>query len=383
MRVAEISAFSNYSVGNIMRNIQQGLINNGHECKIFYSRGSKNQDDKLVNFGNKIGTYIAAIKARILDNDGFNCSFSTKKLIKILKEYNPDIVHLHCLHGYYINVKKLFMYLKKNQHIKVIWTMHDTWAITGHCCYFESYKCEKYKTLCHNCPAKKEYPTSILFDKSKRNYLVKKDIFNQLPKEQLTIVSPSAWLDNLISLSYLKEYNHVVINNGIATLKFKNYNLDRQNILLAVSSVWDRRKNLNRVLEISKNLTKWSVIIVGKIVDEIDKAAYPNIKFIDRTENIDQLVEIYNRSKIFINPTLDENFPTVNLEAQLCGMNVLSYDTGGCKETNLGNLYLFSETDFIDDVYLDGIDLKNTNEIDFNFTSENMCNQYIELMKKI
>lgn len=380
MKIAEISAFNNFSVGSIMNQIKVELLNQGHECKVYYFR---NQQDSNNYLGSKFNLYYNALLSRLFDVDGFVTKRNTKKLIDELDEFNPDIVHLHCLHGYYLNCKLLFEYLKKKK-IKVVWTMHDNWAITGHCAYFDLRKCDKWKSGCGGCPAKKDYPKSLL-DFSKRNYIQKKNVFTSLDENQLYIVSPSKWLDKIIEQSFLNKYNHKVIYNSINLSKFKNYDNPREKVLLAVASVWDERKNLSKVLEISSNLNEWKVIVVGKIDKKINKEKYVNVKFIDRTNSIDELINIYNRASILINPTLADNYPTVNLEAQMCGLKVMTYNTGGAIETDLGNLFVFDEQTFVNDVYLDNLFNKvemivNDDKIMFDAMSQLYINLFNEIL---
>ena len=380
MKVVEISAFINYSVGSIMRNIQKYLISNGHECKILYARDSNDSEYNSFKYSNSVLVYLNAIAARLFDNDGFFDVFGTRKLIKMIKEFDPDIIHIHCLHGYHININTFFKYLKFSR-AKIIWTMHDVWAVTGHCCYFESFNCQKWKTSCNHCPAIKEYPKSILRDNSKRNHDVKRKVFTSLDSDKITIVSPCKWMDEVVQKSYLNKYNHVIINNGISVDEFTNYNNKRSKILIAVASVWDRRKNIEYVLNLSKNLKEWKVIIVGKTFN-INKDSYENITFIDRTSNKKELIELYNKASIFINPTLDDNFPTVNIEAQLCGLMVLSFDTGGCAETDIGNLYIIANDLNIDDNFLNDFYSKRIyKNPKLNLTDKYMSNKYIEIME--
>lgn len=376
MKVAEISAFNTFSVGKIMNDIKTELQTNGIECKIYYARGKKSTNIKV---GNSLNIYLNALIARLFDNDGFCESSITKKIIHELDQYKPDVIHLHCLHGYYFNSKVFFKYLLKHPEIKVIWTMHDNWAITGHCAYFDLRQCNKWKNQCMNCPSKRDYPKS-LFDHSSKNHVKKIKIFSQLPKEQMVIVSPSKWLDNIIGQSFLNKYEHKVIYNGIDANKFNNMNLNREKILLAVASVWDERKNLNKVLEIGYQLKEWRIVIVG-VVKNLKIPNLTNIKFIDRTENSDKLVELYNKASILINPTIADNFPTVNIEAQLCGLKVLCYASGGSLETNIGGLIKIDENTNINDEFLNevsNISFSNS-EKDFSRTSmgKNYCKLFI------
>lgn len=378
MKVAEISTFSQFSVGNIMLDIKNELIKNRHECKVFYFRGEKFGD---VQIGTKIGFYRNAIIARILDNDGFCLKNYTKKLIKKLKEFNPDVIHIHCLHGYTINSELLFNYLEYSNK-KVIWTMHDNWAVTGHCAYAEFRKCEKWKTGCFNCNAINDYPKAFI-DFSKKNYLKKRDIFTKLSKDNLMIISPSKWMDDIIGYSFLNEYKHRVIYNGINNELFINKKSKRENLVLCVASVWDERKNLNDVLKLSKNLREWKIIVIGKIQQKIDYSKYSNIEFLPRTSNREELVNLYNKAKILFNPTLGDNFPTVNLEAQLCGLMVLTYNTGGSTETNLGNLEIVDSLENVSDkmLYTSIYNIKTI--MDNPFTKEKMAQEYLKVIEEL
>ena len=379
MKIAEISTFSLYSVGKIMNDIGlEVLLNKGNEVKIFYARGRHNANNKAENiyFGNKIFIFLNAIIARIFDNDGF-CLFSLhRKLIKLLKKYNPDIIHLHCLHGYYLNVNKFFKYIDKCG-AKIVWTMHDAWAVTGHCCYFSMEGCYKWKKLCFNCPQKKEYPKSYVFDFSKRNYINKKKIFCSVDNRKMLLVTPSFWLKRVLDNSFLNKYKVAVVHNGINLYNFFNSNPTRKKVLIGVASVWDKRKNLSKFLTIAESLkNNWEIILVGKIDDDVIIPKY--IEYHGRTSSVEDLVKLYNRSAILFNPTLDDNYPTINLEAQACGCKVVCYDVGGNKETNLGNLYLIDKNDK-SDVFNCIFEEKFKKVENMNCDSKFMAKKYFEL----
>lgn len=352
MRIAEISAFSEYSVGKIMRDIK-GYIDSKTDdvCELFYARGTKNSRQGMHYFGNRFRIGINAFFARVLDNDGFCFKQTTKSLVKALKKFKPDIVHIHCLHGYYMNVNVLFNYLSTNPHIKVVWTMHDAWAFTGHCCYFDMINCQKWNQMCFSCPLQKEYPKSNVLDCSTKNYIKKRRIFNSLEKNRIVLVSPSNWLANLINHSFLKEYKTIVIRNGINTNVFNSNNqfeklpqLSKKKILLGVASVWDKRKGLDAFIKISEQISSdWQIVLIGRI---IGKFSFPkNITHIEKTSDQGVLKAYYQNATVLLNPTLDDNLPTVNLEAQACGCCVITYDTGGCKETNCGNMIVVKKGD--------------------------------------
>ena len=257
--------------------------------------------------------------------------------LKKVEDYNPDVIHLHNIHGYYINIEILFDYLKRANK-KVVWTLHDCWAFTGHCAYFDYVGCNKWQDGCKECPQKNEYPNSLLIDSSEWNFNKKKDIFTGVP--DLTIVTPSKWLAGLVKQSFLSEYKVEVINNGIDLNIFKptksdfreRYGLENKFIILGVANVWDRRKGLQYLIDLAEKIDdNYKVIIVG--VSEKQKKSLPkNIIGITRTNDVRELVEIYSVADVFVNPTLEDNFPTTNLEALACGTYVITFNSGGSGE---------------------------------------------------
>lgn len=331
MRVAQIctNAMSG-SVGSIARNICDGLIENGDECMICYGRGNVPEGYNSYKFDNKLDVYWHVAMARLFDSDGLHSKMATKRLIKKLNEFKPEIVHIHCLHGYYINYPMLFKYFEESG-VKVVWTMHDCWAFTGHCCYYDFVGCNKWKNGCYKCTQKKNYPKSILSDRSARNYRIKKRTFTKL--DNMLIITPSKWLQKEINLSFLKEISVDVINNGINTNIFKRKEIKKENIILGVASIWDQRKGLDDFVELSKVLPDdYRIMIVGADKQQQQMLENLNIQSISRTENIEELVNIYNKALVLFNPTYEDNYPTVNLEANSCGLPVITYDTGGAAE---------------------------------------------------
>lgn len=369
-----------------MMNIHKHLQKVGIESYVVWGRGRKALNNNEIYMNDKAGVYYHALYTRITDKTGFASKRATKKLIKKLEFIKPDIVHLHNIHGYYINIELLFEYFKKND-IKVVWTLHDCWSFTGHCAYFDSVGCNKWKTQCEKCPLIKEYPKSII-DNSKWNYLKKMQLFNCI---NLHIVTPSKWLANLVKESYLKDYPVFVINNGINTNIFKytnsnfkeKYNLIGKKIILGVASTWDKRKGLDDFIKLSKVISDdYKIVLVGltkKQMSDLPK----NILGLERTKNVDELVEIYSASDILFNPTREDNYPTVNLEALSCGIPVVTYDTGGSPEVITNNNGLVTTFDYFVKKYSDIINKKYDflNECDFSL--EKMTKQYEELYKNI
>lgn len=338
MKVLQINSVCGVgSTGRIATDLYKVLEEKGHDSIIAYGRGTAPEGIKTIKIGSDLDNYMHVVKTRIFDKHGFASIRATNKFIKEIEEYNPDVIHLHNIHGYYINIRILFEYLKRANK-KVIWTLHDCWPFTGHCSYFDYVGCDKWKNQCKECPQSKEYPQSLLLDNSNWNFNKKKEIF--LGVKDLTIVTPSKWLAGLVRKSFLSNYKIEVINNGIDLDIFKpteskfreRYNIEGKFIILGVANIWDRRKGLNYLVELSKRLDdRYKVIIVG--VTEKQKEKLPkNVIGITKTNNVKQLVEIYSTADVFVNPTLEDNFPTTNLEAIACGTPVITFNTGGSRE---------------------------------------------------
>ena len=327
------------STGRICTDIADMLISEGHECKIAYGRKivPEKYKDIAYRIGSDFGVKVNGVKARLFDNEGFNARSATKKLIKWIKHYNPDVIHLHNLHGYYLNVKLLFDYLKTCGK-KVVWTLHDCWSFTGHCAYFDCPHCDKWQTECGKCIRAKDYPKAI-FSHAKRNFKRKKQIFCGVPN--LTIVTPSKWLAELVKQSFLKEYPVQVINNGIDLTVFKptasdfreKYGLQNKKLILGVANVWEKRKGFDDFLELAKLISDdYRIVLVG-VTDEQLKKLPPKVIGIKRTNSATELAQIYTAADVLFNPTYEDNYPTVNLEAQACGTPVITYPTGGSVES--------------------------------------------------
>ncbi|MEI2447353.1 glycosyltransferase [Priestia megaterium] len=339
MKLMQInSVYDKGSTGRITRDIHSIALFNGIDSKVLYGRGiiQKDKRVKKISTNREILTHL--VETRVMDRHGFGSKKSTLNFIKEIEEFQPDILHLHNIHGYYLNVFMLFEYIKKTQ-IKVVWTLHDCWPFTGHCAYFDYARCEKWKTECSQCPEISSYPSSILKDNSKGNFHNKKKSFTGM--ENITIVTPSKWLKEKVKGSFLKKYPVFVINNGIDLKQFKKTYSDFRDanklkdkfIILGVASVWDRRKGLDYFVELAKKIQKDEIIVlVGLSSKQIEKLP-ENIIGISKTENIQELASIYSTADVFINPTLEDNFPTTNLESLACGTPVITFNTGGSVES--------------------------------------------------
>ena len=327
-----------YSTGKIVSDLSKELIKNGHDSLACYGRDFKETGIPSYKIGSKIGVLLHAFLSRIFDSCGLHSKHATRKLIKKIADFSPDIIHLHNLHGYYINYPMLFNFLKKYNK-PVVWTLHDCWAFTGHCSYFTFKRCSKWKSLCSRCPQKKNYPKSICFDNSRSNYLLKKQLFSSL--QNLTLVTPSNWLSGLVSQSFLKDKKIVCIRNGIDTSLFKKnegmvqyqYNLQNKKIILGVASLWDKRKGFSDMISLSSILSSEYVLVLIGVSKKQMKHLPPNVLALPKTSNMNELIEWYSAAYCLVNPTYEDNYPTVNLEAQACGTPVITYKTGGSSES--------------------------------------------------
>lgn len=302
-----------------------------------FGRGSAKNCMQATRIGSKLDNYLHFARTRLFDSHGFGSARATNKLIAKIKVLNPDVIHLHNLHGYYLHIGLLFDYLKQTQK-PVVWTLHDCWAFTGHCAYFDYVDCKRWKSQCHDCPLKSEYPKSLFFDRSRRNYQQKKILFAGV--QGLTIVTPSKWLAGLVKESFLQEYPISLIHNGIDLEAFKptqsefrkRYKLEDHFIVLGVASIWGERKGYGYFIDLAKQLSSdEKIVLVGLSTEQI-KQLPPGIIGIAKTQSTSELAEIYSAADLFINPTLEDNFPTTNLEALACGTPVVTFNSGGSPE---------------------------------------------------
>ena len=326
------------STGRICTDLATALEAEGHDVKIGYGRETvPNQFQKYaVRIGNESGIKLHGVKARLMDADGLGSVVATKRFLRWVKEYNPDVIHLHNLHGYYINVPLLFQYINENRK-KVIWTLHDMWAFTGHSATCDLYNCEKWETGCRNCLAFRAYPASFV-DRSEKNYHWKKELFTSV--RYMTVVTPSSWLAGMVKRSYLKNHDVVVIHNGIDIKQFKPvetafrniYHLENKTLIMGCASRWVERKGLEDFIRLSDMLdNRYKIMLIGLDIEQI-RILPTTILGIGRTDSVKELAQYYSAADIFLNLTYADNYPTVNLEALACGRPVITYNTGGSAE---------------------------------------------------
>lgn len=342
MKILQINSTCGFgSTGRIAVDILNTVCENGGEGLICYGRGTAPEGVPSYKIGSETLVKIHGVLSRITDRQGFYSTNATKALVEKIKEYAPDIIHLHNIHGYYLDIRVLFDYLKKCEK-PIVWTLHDCWAFTGHCAYFTSSGCDKWKTGCNACPSKKDYPQSLVLDNSEKNYNEKKELFTGL--KNVTLVAPSNWLGGLAKESFLKEYPVKVINNGINTDIFKptesdfkkQQGIENKTVFLGVASIWEERKGLRDLIKIAKQMTENEKMVIVGLTEEQTAEIPDGIIGLKRTESAKQLAEIYTAADVFLNPTYEDNYPTTNLESICCGTPVVTYNTGGSPESLTG-----------------------------------------------
>lgn len=339
MKIVEINSCNYGSTGKIMCYIAEVMMKDNHDIYVSFANSRSNNIKRIKNhilIGSILERNIHVMISKITGYNGCFSHIGTYKFIRKLKKIKPDLIHMHNLHNCYVNLQMLFRYIKKH-NIKVVWTLHDCWSFTGQCPHFTGSKCTKWKNGCFKCPTFREYPKSYV-DRTKNMYELKKKWFTGVTG--LTIVAPSEWLAGLVKESFLKEYNVKVINNGIDLSIFKpsesdlrkQLNLEKKYVLLGVAYPFTNKKGLDVFLELANRLNKdYKIVLVGLTKEQISELP-DNLIGIERTSSQAELAEFYTMADVFINPTKEDTFPTVNLEALACGTPVVTFRTGGSPE---------------------------------------------------
>ena len=390
---------TNGSNGGIARDIGSLIIRNGGESYIAYGRNAVPGESIQFKISNKLDVYSHGIESRIFDNHGLSSRLTTSQFIKKIDKIEPDIIHLHNIHGYFLNYKILFEYLKKI-NIPVVWTLHDCWAFTGHCAHFVHANCEKWKIGCYSCPRKKAYPSSLLLDRSKQNYKLKEELFNSL--NDLTIVTVSYWLESLVKESFLKNNKIFTILNGVDINIFKytenksireKYKIGNKFLLIGVAANWTPQKGLNDYIELSKKISDDSVILlVGLSKDKISDLP-KNIIGIERTSDISELLSLYSEADIVLNLSYAETFGMTTIEGMACGTPSIVYNKTASPGLIIGDVGYVVEAGNMEQLLLTINKIKQRGKKYYfekcresvleNFNKEINYNAYINLYKQI
>ncbi|MBS6554809.1 glycosyltransferase [Collinsella stercoris] len=344
LRYVQLNSFYNGSTGSIMRGLHAQLSNCGVDSYCFWGRRHATIDGHMQCCATKPEVYLHGAMTRLRDRMGFYSKRDTVRLLKRLDEIDPDVVHLHNIHGYYVNIEMLFAWLAAHR-CQVRWTLHDCWALTGHCAYFTYVKCAQWMTHCaysESCPQPDAYPKTICKSNCARNFEDKRRIFTSVPPERMTLICPSQWLADLVAKSFLKGYPVEVRHNTIDKAVFKptpsdfreRYGIGDRFMILGVASPWTERKGLGDFVRLAGELDsdRYAIVLVGLSAKQM-KSLPVGIIGLTRTDSPQELAGIYTTADVFFNPTVEDNYPTVNLEAEACGTPVITYDTGGCRET--------------------------------------------------
>ena len=326
------------STGSICVDIASVLKQNGHSCTIAFGQGHSNYPDSL-RFGSKLENHFHNLCSIITGKQGYFSKKGTKKLITFIKEYNPDVIHLHNLHGHYLNIGMLFEYLS-SANKQVIWTLHDCWAFTGKCAYYSDAECSKWQDICHKCPQLKTYPPSLFFDQSKRLFEDKKLWFNSI--KDLTFISVSNWLKNEVQKSFLKKNKHIVVYNWVDRNIFKPYKTDVRSkydldpdkfTIVGVSASWyEHDKKLKDFILLSKLISAdMQIVLVGKSNISFDGSE--NIIHIPYINSSIELAKIYSSADVYVHTKTEDTFGKVIAEAMSCGTPAIVYNTTACPET--------------------------------------------------
>ena len=328
-KILQINVVSNIlSTGKISEDISKVAMSYGWECYIAYGRESHPSVNVEIQIGSKLDVYKHYAFSLLFDREGWESVRATRSLICKIKDLAPDIIQLHNIHDHYLNYPILFKYLASCD-IPIVWVQHDCWTFTGGCMFFDRIGCEKWTTVCEQCPEKRAF----FFDNSKKHFLLKQRLLNEI--KTLIYVPVSFWLEGLIKKSHQGHRRVKTIHNGVDLGLFRptiKTRIDRTFKILGVAAVWSARKGLDDFIKLRRILPQeYEITLVGLSQQQIERLP-TGINGIERTANIQEMVQLYNDSDVFVNPTYSDNFPTTNIESLACGTPVITYNTGGSPE---------------------------------------------------
>ena len=372
------------STGKIVYDLKQELEKEGHEVLVCYGRGKKIKEKGVIRFAYDIETLTHAFLSRLMGLMGYFSYFSTKRLIKEIEKFKPDIVHIHETHSYFINYLSLISYLKE-KNIKTVWTFHCEYMYTGNCGH--AYDCEKWKKVCKNCPNIKRYPKSLFFDFTHKMFLDKKKAFEDF--NNLIIVTPSQWLKDRVKMSFLKNKRIEVIHNGINTEIFRprdfthlkiKHNIGNKKVILGVApNIMSNEKGGKWIVKLAEGCLDLNYIFILIGVENINEKFPSNVITLGRTENQIELAEYYSLADIFIICSEKETFSMTCAEAISCGIPVIGFKSGA------------PETIFTDSIFVNYGDIESlkekiiknkfnkNNKNNHKYSNTRMCQEYCNL----
>lgn len=326
------------STGRLVTGLMDALAQRDIDSMCAFGRWEAPEKYKSYRVGTNVDVIVHGVLSRVTDAHALYSTAATKKLIEEIKKYDPDLIHIHNVHGYYLNFKILFEYLKSSGK-RIVWTLHDCWSFTGHCSHYEYIGCEKWKEGCSHCPQKDQYPKSFVMDGSKKNYELKKEMFSEI--ENLTLVTPSKWLAGEVSQSFLKDYPVIVVPTGINLSRFRpvsseirtEYGIGARKLILGIANPWRERKGYKDFIKLAKKLDdNYRIVMVGLKKNQMGGLP-ENIIPLEKTDSIEDIVKWYSAADVYVNLTYEDTFPTTNIESMACGTPVITYRAGGSPES--------------------------------------------------
>ena len=340
-KLLQINVSANWgSHGKIAEGIGEIAMSNGWESYIAFGRFANASQSKLIKIGNKWDQRLHGLATRLFDRHGLASAKATTELVKSIEKINPDIIHLHNVHGYYLNYPVLFKYLSQSG-IPVVWTLHDCWAYTGHCPYPIFAGCSRWMSHCvPPCPLRKSFLKSWIVDNCRKNFDIKKQCFNSV--ENLYIVTVSKWLETEVKKSFLRNKNIRCIYNGVDISIFKptEYGMllmkhkikKTEKVVLGVASIWEERKGLYDFYRLRQLLPSTiRIILIGLSAKQIENLP-SGIDGVSRTDSQQELAAYYSMADVYVNPSQAETFGMTTAEAMACGTPAIVYDVTASPE---------------------------------------------------
>lgn len=401
MKIAQIDVnYEQGSTGKIVETIHKHLISSKHQSRVYYGRGQKCSEPGIIKISHDLATYLDAGLSRMTGYTGIFSPAATNKLINYLEIFQPDVVHLHELHGYYLNYFDLLKYLK-DCRIPVVWTLHCENAYTGRC--GSAFDCEQWKTACKKCPRLNDYPSSLLFDRSQVQFERKRKLMSDM--DMVSFAPVSKWLHNRLKQSFLKDKPAYVVHNGINTTDvflpcdytdlIKRHHLDGRYVVLSVApDLMSPRKGGQWVLEVAKRMQDKPVTFIMIGVKEKSLNCSSNVIYLAPIRDKKELAKYYSLADIFLITSQSETFSLTCAESLACGTPIVGFDSGGPTEVAPEPFGYFVPYARIDDLVSlisrsQSGNLQNAKGDDCikhaksSFSNDRMCKDYLHLYEEM